>query len=200
MQWIFAPWINRWKSRRQINRLGSAENATLYVAITGRLSLAIMCYCKYHSAWSYNVNICLLCTCTCHWRLNYIFILSFTCSEIQHLLGSASEWIWSVFFVCFHDGILVSFALYPTCQHLFKMSLLLHSIPSKHCSFCLSPLPLLPLLFFFLPSLIFLLFFLVSFLLIHFFSVNLSVSFCPSTVSFPLSLPFFFILLSWANF
>ena len=46
-----------------------------------------MCYYKYHSAWSGNVNIYLLYTCTYHSRANYIFILSFNCSKFSVCLG-----------------------------------------------------------------------------------------------------------------
>ena len=71
----------------RLSRLGSFENVIPYITIIGRLSLAIMCYYKYHSAWSGNVNIYLLYTCTYHSRANYIFILSFNCSKFSVCLG-----------------------------------------------------------------------------------------------------------------
>lgn len=147
----------------RLSKLGSFGNVIPYITIIGRLSLAIMCYYKYHSAWSGNVNIYVLCTCAYHSRANYIFILSFNCTKFSVCLGILMIEFEVLFTVSFMAFLLTVFFIqqsstyiwiYEYCTSKYSLWLCLYLpsfFPSFHPSSSLSffflfslPLSLLP--------------------------------------------------------
>lgn len=139
--------MDEWIADR-LSRLGSIGSIIPYITIIGRLSLAIMSYYKYHSAWSGNINIYLLCTCTCHPRPSYIFILSFNYSKFSICLGVLIIEFKVLFFAFM--AFLLACSLSNKESHVSEyMNYVLLRIPCDSPSFHPSSLPSIhPSLFF----------------------------------------------------